>query len=375
MGQTISYPPFDVVVYLTKFLWFDDIHSLTAVNHTLHLMLEGESDLWPWLLTSALQRVVSLPFPLLLGRVGVPETKALIRRTCDHPTAVDAHILRKYKGPQNVVLEAPAAPRGRRNGSLAVTVRFEPKTSDDSHSFPSAQVPVTKRSVVSNNCFPCLAASARVPNALLPFAKVMAVTPHCMSGTSNHRNAAPFLHTATLSCIAYFEGTISLPTKSPESDNIHQSTVYSIGIAAAPFPVSSKLPGEDHYSFGYVSKSGHVISRSNRTCSGSGLPYGEGDTVGCGLIYPLVEGTPGHMIFTKNGEIQHKVPILANDMKTFFSIAWFPVMVSQRDLWCMYRRFCFINVITIAGCCDCWLLVNIYEFWHRISFYVRHICV
>lgn len=340
MGQAaISYPPLDVVIYITKFLWIEDIHALTAVSVTTNDMIEGETDLWPFLLNAALQRIISIPFRLDLNRTGKAMTKALIRRTCDHPTAIDSHILRKYKGPKNVSVKYSLP------DIWSQIVQFEPVASPD-HVHSVAHAFAHRRSVVSNNCFPCLAATAKVSNALLPFTKAMA-SPHRIGLISRGNNTVLGQHTATLSSVAYFESTIQPTATSLDNEALQHETTYSIGLAASPFPLARKVPGEDLYSFGYDSKSGHVMT-GNRACTSAGVPYGEGDTVGCGVVYPLTDDTPGQIFFTKNGILQHKIPLVKELMQVFFAIAWFPVVVRVTCLSLV--PFCHIYRLVLFSC-------------------------
>lgn len=328
MGQTISYPPLDVVVYLSKFLWFEDIHAFTAVSHTIHDMIESESDLWRSLLSACLQRVLSIPFCLQLDRTDPALTKMLIRRTCDHPCGVDTLILRKHKGPDNVL----AVENSNSDNIPITTIEFNPPNKD-SYNLNGPPV-VTRRTVVSTNHFPCLKTSSKCPRALVPFTKVMAVATAYGQEKKKHHFVNSPRHTASLSSLAYFEGTLlpSLSSKcsSCRSDDarmipLQNKTVQcSIGIACAPFIIRSKLPGDDSFSFGYTSGTGRIIQSGRMQCA-PGQRYSTGDTVGCGLIYPLKDTMPGYIFFTKNGILQNKMQIVD---KKFFSIAWFPVMVS-----------------------------------------------
>lgn len=325
MGQSISYPPLDVVIYLTKFLWFDDIHSFTRTSHTINEMLESESDLWRTLLHSSLQRVLSIPFCLHLERSDPALTKMLIRRTCDHPCGIDELILRNYKGPEHVLVIKNTQ-----------EVKFQQPPGDSYHADEPAAV--SRRTVVSNNHFPCLAKSSKCPRALVPFTNVRAVGAARSQQNRASRNNVP-IHTASLSSVAYFEGTI---IHQSDTSTAQRGTIQCrIGIACAPSTIRSKLPGEDSFSFGYVSTSGQIVQNSEIQ-SGPGEPYSEGDTVGCGLIYPLIEGMPGHIFFTKNGLLQRK--IMLYDAKVFFSIAWFPVMVRLMAVYMLLASCCFNNV-------------------------------
>jgi hypothetical protein len=322
MGQTISYPPLDVVIHLAKFLWFDDIHAFTAVSHTINEMIESETDLWRTLLSIATQRILSIPFCLDLDRTGAALTKILIQRICDVPTSVDQHIFLKAKGPDNVIVE-------HSQDNAPFTVRFQPAAlTDESSRF--AHATVTRRSVVGNNCFPCLIAATKVPRAFVPFTKVMAAATSC-----RRKSPSAPIHTASLSCVAYFEGTV-LPTAASAGGGVGADAVYSIGIACAPALIRSRVPGEDSFSFGYRSTSG-LIMQSDQHCTNPGEPYGDGDTVGCGMVYPLTADVSGCIFFTKNGILQAEIEVVADN---FFSIPWFPVMVRLLGILCLHCCAC-----------------------------------
>lgn len=312
MGQSISYPPLDVVIYLAKFLWFDDIHAFTTVSHAINDMIESESDLWRSLMHSSIQRVLAIPFSLHFERPDPALTKMLIRRTCDHPCVVDTHILLKHKGPDNVIVVESTQKK-----DTNITINFQQPPGDSYH--PNAPTAMTRRTVVSNTHFPCVTNSIN-PRALVPFTKVMAVG-RCKQQRKTHNVNSP-VHIASLSTVAYFEGTL-LPTPNGEDKFSKVVSMSSIGIACAPSITRSKLPGEDSFSFGYSSTNGQTMMagvRHNAQCES----YSDGDTVGCGVIYPLKD-TSGYVFFTKNGTLQTKIKILNPDI--FFSIAWFPAMV------------------------------------------------
>lgn len=354
MGQAVSYPPADVVIYMAKYLWFDDIHALTVVSHTINFMIESESDLWRFLLNTATQRIISIPFSLSLHRTEASITKVLIRRTCDHPTSVDKHIFRKHKGLNHVHLD-----NSHNNTSSCVRITFN-LPSSNSRSTDAAALQKMKCSVVANNCFPCLSAAARVPNALVPFTKISAppVTDPGLSSSDKFNSSRCPLHTASLSAVAYFESSMHAPptctstsdTESDASQSHVEVSKFFIGIAAAPFPIARKVPGEDVYSIGYDSNSGQVW-RAGLACSMEGHPYIEGDTVGCGLVYPLTEDQPGVIFFTRNGKLQHKIKVLEQDKHAFFSIAWFPVMVSSL-LNLHFKQCHFLTRLSFQSTCN-----------------------
>ena len=311
MGQDISQAPFDAVIYIAKFLWIDDIQALTTVSRTLHNMIESESDLWRTLLQSAIQRVVSVPSFSKLCHTSTMLTKVLLRRICDFPTCIDKIILRKHKGPRSVSVEEVVDHNG-------FVVSF-----NESDEIDNGEVNLTKRSVVSNNCFPCLMSTSTVPRALVPFTKIA-----LSSGSRSHHLS--FMHSSDLSSVAYFEATIH-HSPSRRNQTLRDICDFYIGLACAPFVLNDRVPGEDSYSFGYCSANGNVM-HSRVLCSTSNETYGVGDTVGCGLNYPLTTDTSGYVFFTKNGILQSKSRIIASN---FYSIPWFPVLVQYitRDIF------------------------------------------
>lgn len=60
------------------------------------------------------------------------------------------------------------------------------------------------------------------------------------------------------------------------------------------------MPGWDLYSFGYHGDDGHYF-HDNQQGVNTHETFGEGDIVGCGLVYPLEFGENGTLFYTKNG--------------------------------------------------------------------------
>ena len=113
------------------------------------------------------------------------------------------------------------------------------------------------------------------------------------------------------------------------------------------------MPGWDIYSFGYHGDDGLFFSETSGggvelnepfgklgrlTCTpelsqlnqdffflylgGSIFIPGAGDTVGCGLIYPVSHKKKGYLFFTKNGRLVRRFPLSYH----YFYIKWFPVI-------------------------------------------------
>lgn len=313
MGQAMSYPPLDVVIDVAKFLWFEDIHTATTVSRTVKDMMETETDLWRCLLSSVVNRVLSVPYGLHLERTDTIITKLLFQRFCDFPTSVDSIIFGKYKGPKNVSIEDISV-----GSNLTVNFQRPITASSLLHEVP------TRRTIVASNSFPYLMGSTKVPRALVPFTKIMMSS--CPAKRVAKRMRVQSVHIASLSSVAYFECTMcKSPLATCEVQQIdgqnHSKSIFRIGVACSPFIIRTSLPGDDSFSFGYDSSTGHVV-QSHLPCGPPTEPYGAGDTVGCGIVYPLTPQDDGCIFFTKNGRLQQKV-VLSN----FFSICWFPVMV------------------------------------------------
>lgn len=123
---------------------------------------------------------------------------------------------------------------------------------------------------------------------------------------------------AYLSCIAYFEVNILVNQGYRAMDDIRR---FSIGIACSLFPLRKKQLGCDQYSFGYH-REGSLVHANRKFAQMP--PYGSGDTIGCGLVYPPLANEPiAKIFFTKNGEL---VGLFDMGVESLLSLPWFPAL-------------------------------------------------
>lgn len=301
MGQSISLPPSDLVIYISSFLCLEDLHSLELTAHLIRHVLLEERELWRSLLRNTLKNMYRTSFPEFVHVFGdIAHAKLLLQRLSNYPTRLDVHALRTNYGPKYVFVETE--PPGK------------PECTAVFHKTNNLDRSIRRRSIVANCCFPCQKETGWFPKANIPFTKVSRLRDKSRMG---------WAYKAALSNVAYFECKIHQVTP---ADDYLDDTVFSVGLTCTSFSLGGKLPGEKGSSYGYESRHGYTL-QSGKKISHAKVPYEEGDTVGCGIIYPLptsLDDPPtGCILFTKNGNLVACVELISDN---FFDLHWFPVM-------------------------------------------------
>ena len=124
-----------------------------------------------------------------------------------------------------------------------------------------------------------------------------------------------------LSRIAYYEVTMlpRIPVTG-DPDHAEAQSCIAVGLCLGGFPLKCFMPGWSRMSVGLHSDDGQLHygggEFSGLTNTGLDRTFGEGDTVGCGVIYPPLVGPPGrrndhgNIFFTINGVMcQDVVPV------------------------------------------------------------------
>lgn len=201
------------------------------------------------------------------------------------------------------------------------------------------------RAVVANEHFPVTQSSSNefmTDNALTlrplsatPFTKIMS------TGTTGRL-------VPVSSYVAYFEISIhaldaSAPLQVSHTAQYERNDLFledikpcvSIGISRHGFNLYRFLPGWDPHSFGFHGDDGLFYCGDStegvHIANANECMYGEGDTVGFGIVYPTKHGVfseedqhaHGGFFFTKNGKLH---AYLCNTYRHFFQHAWFPTI-------------------------------------------------
>lgn len=360
----------EVIAFISSFLWFYDIHKLALcckyLNTNLHQSTFVAWDRFVELmrrcgvhLSHGLHSALNLHFGDVL---------VLAARAAPWPTDIDLYLVNEFCDRSSAVYSVrEVAVEAQTSRCVAYQGIIKGRN----------------RAFVANNHFPLIYGHNVVPDSRIrPPSAIPFVKP--ISKRQNQTVPA-------LSCIAYFEITIHpsvvpkdvqrrtmaalLRRRSPNSNNnnnnnngdevddnssegeeadqnefpddddgndIEELTNTSpslpcvgIGISRVGFPLLGKMPGWDTHSYGYHSDDGRFFHGSSTngtqltpTADGEmSSTYGEGDTVGCGFIYPPLlhhgEGNHPRLFFTKNGKLVGSSVIRD---QYFFDHAWFPTV-------------------------------------------------
>jgi len=128
------------------------------------------------------------------------------------------------------------------------------------------------------------------------------VAPYVTNGINN---TGPQQVHLTPRLVSYYEITILERKESQEPPTLlvsHQqhgdaSDCVAIGVSSGVFPMHSKMPGWDDFSYGYHGDDGGIFHASGDMLEIFGSSFGVGDTVGCGVDY-VARG----IFFTLNGK-------------------------------------------------------------------------
>lgn len=318
--------PADILSLITSYLWFKDIFSLSVTSSKMYHGIHSDGKFWIDLVDSvvrltyfdsvhvrpalvhASQNFSSVDFVLYLKQI-------LLTIPSYCPRTIDTKILSSYRGPENIMVVDP------RRVSGAQAVLFTGPLEENT------------RSIVANDCFPYLPTETEEMFVEIPFTKVVC-TEKSQQLSPRSPHLAKKVGETVRSEIGYFECTIHNIFCPPDislmySDpSLSSRQSFCIGLACPPFTLKGQFPGYDNFSLGYKSDDGAFYQGSRSGILFDAEPYGAGDVVGCGIVYPSLDAHgKGKLFFTRNGRIQGRVLEIAGD--NFFTIPWFPVMVSQ----------------------------------------------
>jgi hypothetical protein len=312
--------PTELLSHIASFLWFKDIASLSFISKETYHKIHSDGLFWMDLVESIMhlsffETVNVRPFLQQISGDYLPQDfvrflkHLILSIPAFSPRVIDTKILSSYRGPEGIRVV------GLDEMTDRTTILF------------SGTIEESVRSIVANDCFPYLPTDAELMHVSFPFTKVVATdtSPQSMIG-------ARTIGEVVLSQIGYFECAIQTdfcpPETSPASLSLTSRQSFSIGLACPPFTLKGQLPGSDNFSLGYRSDDGAFCQGGINGIQFGGEPYGAGDTVGCGLIYPSLDlSGKGKLFFTRNGQLQGRILEIAS--ASFFCIPWFPVLVSH----------------------------------------------
>jgi hypothetical protein len=310
-------PP-ELLSHIASYLWFKDIASLSVTSRGIYHGIHSDGLFWLDLVESIMRLTI---FDTVNVRSFLQQVSAdyrpqdfviflkhlILSVPSFFPRVIDTKILGSYRGPEFIRVIGLDGMIDR------TTVLF------------TGPIEESVRSIVANDCFPYFPTETELMHVPMPFTKVVAT----------HTKAASLrtIGEVVLSEIGYFECVIQTDFCPPDTFTSstshlipsHQS--FSIGLACPPFTLKGQFPGADNFSLGYRSDDGAFCQGGVNGIQFGAEPYGAGDTVGCGLIYPSLDRhSKGKLFFTRNGQLQGRPLEIASD--SFFSIPWFPVLVS-----------------------------------------------
>jgi hypothetical protein len=305
---------------IAEYLWFLDLIFLSQTNRELcDYVLQSDPILAQEALVSILKQVdrkISFPPP---DNFNLHKAIQLAARVSPWPTdiAIENHASFSQSYSIEHIFHVP--------GAKLKCFAYQGVVSDKN------------RTVVGNDHFPVPSPSTRIltsglrPVSSIPFTKVIYDT--------ETKRTVPLI-----SQIAYFEITI-YPARRPNESTTRAPTAarrqqqlapcVCIGIARPGFDIYNLMPGWDQNSYGYHGDDGLFFhgdsDRGYRfVTDAKSARFGEGDTVGLGIIYPSAakldsseKGNYGSMFLTKNGTLLAQ---LSNQDKRFFEHAWFPAV-------------------------------------------------
>lgn len=170
--------------------------------------------------------------------------------------------------------------------------------------------------IVANCAFPAIPYCLQDDvSSVLPFSKVVN-----SDETGSRLQLVP-------SRVAYYEVKIHNVIPPPSlsaSDNAGAEgpPCIVVGLGCALFPLRHRMPGWDHFSFGYHSDDGLFFHNETDQGAYIGETFGPGDVVGCGLIYPFEGNIDGAIFFTKNG--QHLKTVDFD--RGYLNVEWYPMI-------------------------------------------------
>jgi hypothetical protein len=144
--------------------------------------------------------------------------------------------------------------------------------------------------------------------------------------------------TLVRSHVAYFEVTVLETDRKPPEN---QAPCIAVGLCLEGFPLKQFMPGWGSQSVGYHSDDGQLHYGMDTVGLWPARPFGAGDTVGCGVVYPpLVGDAKGHpknlalgsIFFTLNGRVfSEGMPLL-----DFYAFDEYQDLALGDEPWC-YR--------------------------------------
>lgn len=318
--------PSELLSQMASYLWFKDLLSLSLTSKKIHHRLHSDGFFWIDLLDSILRSLYYDP-PVhirsdllqLSQNYSTHDFVAFLKQILltiptFWPRTVDTKIFNTYRGPDHLrIIELENNPQ--RNYVL-----FDGSIDDG------------VRSIVANDCFPYLPIETDDLIVSLPFTKVVATE---LMTQQNGAETISLFTSGKVVCseVGYFECMIHQSCFPPEalylssSQDLSSRTSISIGLACPPFALKGQFPGVDNFSLGYRSDDGAFYQGGYTGIQFGAEPYGPGDIVGCGLVYPPLDRQgKGKLFFTRNGHIQGRILDIASS--NFFCIPWFPVIVS-----------------------------------------------
>jgi hypothetical protein len=321
--------PNDLLSLVASYLWFKDISSLSMTSVKMYHGIHSDGKFWVDLVDSIVrlmyfESIHVRPFLVHMSQ-NFPSNdfvfylkQILLTIPSYWPRMIDTKIFSSYRGPENIVVI------DLEEASDMLAVLF------------TGPLEESARSIVANDCFPYLPTETEEAQQELPFTKIVCTeTTQQLSPRSRHVSMK--VGEAVRSEIGYFECTIHRTFCPPTTSSLYSDHTlssrqsFSIGLACPPFSLKGQFPGYDNFSLGYRSDDGAFYQGSRNGIQFGGEPYGSGDVVGCGIIYPSLDvHGKGKLFFTRNGQIQGRVLEIASD--NFFTISWFPVLVSHPSL-------------------------------------------
>jgi hypothetical protein len=289
--------PFDALSEIFSFVWFGDIDSVACCSHYFHKSIREAPRFRRQMLSKLAQALNNID--VSITDLDASSARWLAQRFAIWPSTLDYRHL--------PTLVTSSIDTDHKN----VRVHFcGPRLGGD-------------RAVFADMHFPCLASSEfswKVDNgrrdfasSLVPFSKIVfRSSKRCIDG----------------SCVAYFEVFVHPPPEYVQRDPYYGRRLYhenrptcvSVGLANPSFSSEGRMPGWDSRSFGYHGDDGHYFHGDGVGIE-FGPPFGSGDTVGCGIVYPPLVRS-GRLFFTKNGRYIGHIDLTPS----FFNIPWFPVV-------------------------------------------------
>jgi hypothetical protein len=314
----------DELTTVLSYLWFQDIFCTFKTCRYLCYSIEENAHFFAELFLNLLLKSSPTLNNVKVSTTKLSELTRFAARFVHWPTDIDTSYFSDVGFEEYQLKVIPVS--GQRSTCVAYQGEFQG----------------ANRSFVANDHFPVLLGHRTSSDSEASIRQVSAV-PFCKILSDNDGILIP-----VLSCVAYFEVTIH-PAVQPQainSDitnhiNLHPDinngvvSCVSVGIARPLFQLTELMPGWDYHSYGLHGDDGLVFHGKSThgvefTKDPTQACFGEGDVVGCGVIYPpLLYFTHdpgfserlGRLFFTKNGAFLGSIPLTDS---YFFQHAWFP---------------------------------------------------